>query len=660
MDFAVALVAVLAISLFFVTRFKLNAAVAPFFTISLIIIWMCLLGMLNLLVLSVWLILIFALFSLVWVFAIKKVPLKEVFTSFCTPGIVFFFVISIVFYITLRIKNPYFAVWDEFSFWGTAAKSVFVERQLYTFFTTSIPLSYPPSLPLWSFFVQFFGGTFSEWKAYLAYDILMMSVMTMLFARIKWKNIASILALSFFSVAILYVFWWTFEGRVLYCTTYADIPIGVVFGGSVLGYFLAGDNKAMRWLVPLAGITTLAFIKDTGMALGLIAAGVIAVDMVLSKDYPFETFLRSKKKWLRLIYPLTLFAAAVFAYLLWNAHFSAHTLLERTPNPYPYSFFELLAGKDDYFIEMMRRMTDALFVEQIVTFGTTFEMILVLTILPIVIGLFTGDKKRFIRITVFSLLMAAGFIAYYYFHAYLYTTVFTYRDYNLTGYGRYLSSHAAGWVIAVGGICFSELAAATPRLKKFNFAPAIAIVLLLACSNMFFLNVHPDQYVFTSYKVELGLHGIRQQMQDVYARYEDALTEDDRVYFVCQESNGGEYFYFNYEWIPTITIRAKGTGDFVSPDTPDEDLQGYQTQVGLNDFIDHLRETETTLVYVYHIDHYFFYEMRPIFTDWLTGAVDKTVFLYLVVDNGGDDFQLVPVNNAQHLEMLRAQYGITN
>lgn len=658
MDVLVAVLAILTLSLFFVVRFKLNAAVAPFFSIALIAVWLCLTGMLNLLVPGVLAVYAFAVFGLVWVFALKKVPLKEVAAQFFTPGIGFFIAVSVAFYIALSLRDPRFIAWDEFSFWGLAAKVVFVQRQLYTFVETSMVISYPPMLSVLSFFVQFFGNAFSEWKTYFAYDILMMSAMAMLFARVKWKQVLTVLALCFFGVAVLYIFWWTFESRLLYCTTYGDIPIGVVFGGCVLSYFMAGNNKAMRWLVPLVGITALAFMKDIGMALGLIAAAVITVDILISKEHPFGKVFGSNKKWLRALIPLALFAAAVLAYLVWNLHFKLTVQLERTPEAYIYTPWEVLTGKDPYFFNVVRYMTDVLFVNQIVTFGTVFEMCIILTVIPIFVGIFTFDKKRLLRLTVFSLLMLGSFFVFYYFHAYLYTTVFTFdRNYELHGYGRYLSSHVAGWVIAVVGICFSELA--KPKKPEWlGLKLATVIALLISLSNVYFLDVAPDQYVFTSSKLNVGLHGTRKEAQQLRDEYGDALRDDDRIYFICQGSSGGEFYFFNFDLYPCYVIQPYPPGDFVSMDTPQDALVGYEVRVDRALFVRDLRDNDADLVFILMMDQYFFDEMRLLFSDGLTGAADKSARLYLVVDRGGDDITMMPVHSEQHLEQMRLQYGV--
>ncbi|MEG2258812.1 MAG: hypothetical protein RSB78_01360 [Oscillospiraceae bacterium] len=213
MDFAVSFLAILAIAAFFIVRFKLNASVAPFASIALITLFLCYMGTFNLLMPAVYIIFAFAVFSLVYIFWIKRKELCSSVKAIFTPGMTFFIVASLGFLIAVGIKNPYFTFWDEFSFWGIAAKTLFEHQQVYTLFTSSmINISYPPGLPIFSFFMQCTSTVFREWRVYLAYDILIMSVMSMLFARVKWRNYITIPVLSFTAISCLYLFWYSFEG----------------------------------------------------------------------------------------------------------------------------------------------------------------------------------------------------------------------------------------------------------------------------------------------------------------------------------------------------------------------------------------------------------------------------------------------------------------
>lgn len=673
----------LAISLFLITRLRLNASIAPFFTILGISLTMCIFSMFNLLVVSVWLILAFAACCVIYIFVFSKVIVADVARQFFTPGMVFFIVTSVFFFIALDYRNPPFLIWDEFSFWGTAAKAVFQHNQLYTLFTSSmINNSYAPTLPLWSYFIQFFGMDFIEWKVYLAYDMLAMSVMAILFARLKWKNVITIVVLFAFSLTSLYMFWDAYN-LILYCTSYADLTIGVVFGGVILSYFFGSDNNLMRWIVTLVGLFTLPLIKDIGMALGLIAAGIIFIDMLISGNYPVKTLVKSEKKWTRILLPLLLFAVVLLSYNMWNVHYQAATGISRATVPYEYSVIEIFSGKDSYFNEIVDLMREMLQEEEVVSFWSINTMITVFTLIPIVTGALTLDKKKILRLAIFSVFMLGGFALYYLFMAYSYTAIFA-HDYQLPSLSRYLSTYFAGWLLATIGVCMSELV--VPKFKsaaksdratkpqciwyliksywhKLNrkglvtgtIAAALLVVFVFQCNT-----VPAEQYVFLSKKIEFhqsSQYIIRTNMQRFNGFY-DYITDNDRIYFICQESNGNEWFIFNYESMPAYTVNTLGGGNFIDPAMPDGEKLGlYDARVGRQDFIDYVRQERINLLYVYRVNDYFSETFGSMFTDELAGFYNGSVAFYYVVDNGGSDVTFAAIYQPHALEEMRAEYG---
>ena len=665
MDFFIALIAVAAISMFFVVRYKLNAAVAPFFTVMAITLAMCMLCMVGLLAVAGWVIYVFAIFCIVYVFVLKKTPVREVTKNLFTPGMVFFLMACTVLYVGLSIKSPAFIIWDEFSFWGTAAKAIFENRQMYTMFESSmINRSYPPALPIWSFFIQFFGRSFVEWKVYLAYDVMIMAVMSMLFSRVKWKNVASVVIFTVFGLTSLYTFWHTFEGTYLYTTSYADLQIGVLFGGVIMCYFWSDKDNLMRWVMALVGVMTLPMVKDIGFALAFVACGIILVDTVISGNYPTEKLFNSSKKIARAVLPMLLFAGVLLVYQLWAIHFQATQELSRAADPYEYSIVQMLAGQDERFNGILKSMLDLISVRQIVLFGTIKVMAVVLTVVPVLVSILTLDKKKIIRVGVFSLLMLGGFAAYYLFHAYAYAAIFRNEiGLQLESYQRYISSYCIGWLLASVGVCAFEIT--VPKIKKCRLVAAATVAALVFSSTFYYSFSskyphvpHPDQYFFTSSKIDVKsseIYGIRLAIREQLGDLKNEFDHDDRFYFICQQSDGGEWFLYNYEMMPAYTVGTYGGGNFVAPGTAEGT---YDIETTRADFIAYLRAEEVDYVHLFKLDDYFYEEFAPMFSDYISGYADRTAYIYMVVDNGGDDFMLVPVRNAEDLQQQKALMGV--
>ncbi len=657
MDFFISLLAILAISFFLCVRFKLNSAITPFVTIAGLTLFMCLFGILNLLYIAGLVVFAFAVFSLVYVFYLKRKELGASLKAFLTPGVAFFTAACIFFFFALKAEGASFLVWDEFSFWGTAAKNVFEHRQLYTLFESSmINISYPPALPVFSFFVQFFGGAFTEYKVYLAYSVIKMAVMTIFFARIDWKKPVSIIVTAFFSLACIYVFWWSLDGLIAYCTSYADYILGYVFAAPLLIYFSDDTRSLPKFFAVIVGLMLLPLTKDVGFALGLIAAAIITADMVLFKRYPTDTLFNKKSKLLLLIYPLLLFVTEIASYLSWTLHFNTVTHIPRVEVFYEYSALEIFTGKDPYFNTILSKMIAEIPTRQLFTIGTMLEMILLFTLLPVVISLFTKSKKQILRTSLMSFLMLCGFALYYVFMAYLYTAIFYHTaEYELISFGRYISSHVFGWMLVSFGVCMFEIT--KPFWKRFTLALGTGVCALLMAAHFYYCPVHPDQYVFTSWKVNAGMNDIRAYIQNTGGKFSKDLTVEDRIYFVCQESTGGEWFVYNYAMQPAYIIKTFGGGNFVPMDTSDATMPDYGVRANRENFSEYLREQEADFVYVYKTNDYFIDEFSSMFSDKLISFFDGSGGFYMVIDNGGSEVAFEAVGNNIALAQMRETFG---
>ncbi len=659
MDFFISLAAVAALTLFLIVRFKWNSAVAPFFTVLSVILFMCFCGLFGLLRVAGFLVYALALYSLYYVFVQKRAQIKESLRAFLQPGPVFFFVACTVFFFLIRAQLPAFRYWDEFSFWGIAGKTVFENGTLYTLCESSmINTSYPPGLSVIGYFFQFFGSYFTEWKFYLAYDVLHLAAVTVLFSRIRWKNIVSFVLTSFFALASIYLFLVTFDGMPYYCNAYADRIVGVLFGAALLCWFSDESRGFPRYLSAMGALMLLPYIKDIGFAFGLVGAVIIAFDMLVSKNYPSRTMCGRDKSYLRFLYAALMLAAVVFSYLSWTLHFNSVEHMARIEFPYKYSFMEIITGKDPYFLAILGRMIEALSTHQLVSFGPITDMLVVFFAVPLIGGLLTWDKKKFFRLCALSVELLGGFALYYVFQTYLYTAIFYHTpNYELVSFARYIGSYAIGWMYAAFGVLLFEVAA--PRFKKLSLAPGVALCALLLASHFYYTDVHPDQYVFTSPKLDMRLDGLRQLIQTDSRDFSRYLTAEDRLYFVCQESAGGEWFVFNYEFQPSFTVETFGGGYFVPMDTPDSEMPNYGKRADRENFAAFLLEEGVDYLYVLQTDEYFYDEFNEMFDDNLRLFYDNTVHVYRVVqDNGVMHF--VPLMKGAGIPTLNEQYGPTH
>ena len=726
MSFYLALLAIVSISLLLNRRFSVPSAAAPLFSIALITMFLCLAGMLNLLIAGVLIVYAAAAGSLIYVFIIKRRPIKELIAGFLTPGLVFFIVGSVFFFRLLAAKNAIFRDWDEFSFWGTAAKLLFLNNKLYTFFPASVTLSSPPALPVFSYFVQFFNRYFIEHQTYVAYDMMITAALSVMFSRVKWKNAPTILTLTAFSFIGIYAFFHASEGLRAYATAYSDMQIGFLFGGTVLIWYSFEKKGFARYFAALAMLSLLTYCKDVALSVALIAATIFACDTLISGEHPSDALLKkggaaeklaapgvlflisvvvllfvsetagfvmlavsvisaaalllvkrlsfsakmkkAAKILLRVFFILLPFITVVFLYRLWAFHYVAAVNVSRDPKLRA-SFADMLLGRNEYFNRVLAEMVRRFFENTLACFGTIFDMLVVFTLAPIAVSFLAKRRRNTLRLSALAVLASAGFLAYYLLHALLYVAIFpNYPElglpFDLESFNRYISSYAIGWMFAVIGVLFLDVAEPSFKRKLFTFVPAAAAALALIIAVFRYTPDHPDQYLITSEKVIVSESGVRGPMIKHLSKLKSAFTVEDRIFFVSFAKDGGEWFYFAYECYPAIAVREIGL--FVDPLTEDESLRDPETGefadrvIGMDreSFSEYLLKKNITFVYVnYRIDDYFLEEFSPMFEDQLALTFDDSARLYYVDGTSSDTVKLIPVHKADGIRALRETGG---
>lgn len=667
MDLIVSLVTITCYSVYLTRRGKLNASVTPFVTLCGIMIFLTAAGICDLLVPGMILVYAAALAAAVFTLVKEKDQWKQILAGVFQPGFVFFLAVTAFFWFELKARNAGFRVWDEFSFWGIAARAVYERRKVYTLFTSSmINISYPPGLPLNSFFLQFLSPFFCEWKTYTAYNMLAMAAVTPLFSRVRWKNPLWILATGGICYFGIYEFFYGLDGLVAYANAYADWIVGFCFGGVLLVWYCCETSGTARYLASMIAVMALPLVRDIGLALGLVASGIMVIDLFLDGRFPFREKKGKVGILLRFVDAGLLMLSVVASYLMWTIHFNLTIHIDRVTIPYPYSALQMLKGEDPHALEVWAEMVKAFSSRQFMNFGTPREMVIVFTAVATVLFLIAKDKKNKLRIGAYAVLNLFGFFVYFLFHAYMYTAIFDYPSgMSLICYERYVSSYAFGWYFSLIGLAASSVAEPYELKKlpeilaqRWKILPGLCVVLLALFSVWHFLPFPMKTLSITSDYVDISPNELIQLAQKNQRRFRSILTEDARIYVVAQDSSGGEWFLCNYAFMPAYTVTTMGGGNFVSQEIMDasKDSIFYRYMVVANkeNFAEFLRENDVDFLYIFSLNQYFMDEFAPMFNDGLMERIDGSVYLYAVHDMG-DSMEFVGVYSGdQYLELKEA------
>lgn len=265
-------------------KLKISTEESIFITTFGIVLLVYVLGLINLLSLSVYIIGLLTAVSFVYVFIAlikKKIKLTELFTL---PVLLFAFTMFVMWYF---IKDSKFSSIDEYMFWGYNLKEMLANSCLWASYKVEgIHLTYPPFIGILEYIFCKLNGGFSESVTYLTLDTLMLTSLMPLFKNEKYK------VKSFFKVvgtiAITYLALILFGYSIVNLSL--DCTLGILFG---VAMYLAFSLQSKEDFVTLAILlVSLTLLKTNGILL----AGIVIMQIFFKEIFIKESFKNVCKK----------------------------------------------------------------------------------------------------------------------------------------------------------------------------------------------------------------------------------------------------------------------------------------------------------------------------------------------------------------------------
>jgi len=264
-----ALVPIFAYAIVLKILFKKTSASCVFFSISFIISFLFLFGMLDLLAFGARALYYGGILGFLYLLFKYK---DDVLGFLKSLSIVIYIVVSFV-YLTLMGDTELF-FWDEFSHWGIYPKEMFYLNHLYDNNSVSAHKNYLPGMPLWQYFVLT-PLSYNEGSLYFAHFLILFGSLLVMYEKLKYNQIKWI---AFVFVAQIVVFA-TF-GHWL-SSIYVGHVMGSVFAGIIL-CFLSDKYKPYELALFIFPLIAMVLIKDIGLYFGLSFIG-ISILLLLTK-----------------------------------------------------------------------------------------------------------------------------------------------------------------------------------------------------------------------------------------------------------------------------------------------------------------------------------------------------------------------------------------
>lgn len=622
--------------------FYINSALTPIISLTTLICITMAFAMVGLLKPGVLIAYAIAvLFGAAAIYKSRK-DIKNTLAGFFSPGVILFCITSFAMLAFLYLRQPLMSEWDEFSFWGISQKLVKIHDSLYTYYKSSmIGNTTPPTLAVLSYFFQTFSAVFAEWKSFFAYDVMFFAAFSAFTAKFDKKSWSSAFMVYLFGFLIPYVF--EVYTKIIYLepvyiSTYADIPLGILFAAGVAVYFFS-QRKSTKDILPLVPILIfLTLVKDMGFALSCIIIFIIFFDLLLQKD-PF-VFLKIKGIFAKFAASFTMLGATAGAFIAWAIHMGKVMEVNR---------FELggetnmgmaqmvITGikelfspiKSEKFTIIQGQMVEAFFKSKISMLGSGVILVLIITTIFIFAWWLCKDKQDKNRVISLYITAFIGFIGYYVFHLFLYVYIFKDNAYGLTSYNRYIYPYYIGWMcFAIFALCL-----AVYKSKNFIFAKGLlfAFVLGVFCLFKYFVS-YENMFIECddrSFALRKNIGAKTEYLQDV-------IQEDDIIYCYSGGDNGERWFIYTFELAQNLVVQ----------DVPYLDVsslpQDQQMQAEKEHFLADIKKKKVTHILVDHTGELTHHVLKDLF-DVSTGEIGLNRVGYYEVKYEQDEVRFVLV-----------------
>ncbi len=612
----------LASSSLIVLYLNIKASLAPFLTLCFTTAVLALSAMLGGAYIAAIFILSFGLASLIPVI-IKIAKNPSLLLKFNDIGFYSFILLSLFIIALFSIRQPLFYEWDEFSFWGTAARIVSDSNLLYTVADNNlVGVTHPPALIMISYFFNFLGD-FAPFKTYIAYDILIFSgyaaIVGCFEAKLKHFSIVSLLLLVASPFIAMNLYGRSVQVLPGYMSAYADFPMGILLATSLLVYFCNTGNRLHALLASAAGLFILTLSKEMGFAFAMLGAGIIAADFIIAgRDISLIK---------RIVASLALIATPVIAFSSWSMHLAAAAGVNRfeVGGEQNLGMVELLitgvtelffpSARSDKFTQVFNNLWIMFINGKVMLIGSGLVVFLLVTFLMASAFIFTEDRKKRLSIVIYYVMTCLGCIAYNVFLGFTYVYVFKGDDgIGLVSYERYVMPYYTAWLLA-SFVYTIFIFRNRPRLH-FIVQPAI----VLATCSLFIVS----HYVTPSYYNYLNFpDSYFSPQRDTMNKVENAkqyFDSDSNIFYMHSADNGIGWFENYYYFLP-MHIDYSGGGDLARYDA--------------STLSEYIIEQEINIIFVDYLD----VDAEPIyislFSDSLVEYKEGRTYLYEVeiVDN---------------------------
>ncbi len=463
-------------------------------------------------------------------------------THLITPGLLACGLVGV--WVWLAHRNRLLSAWDEFSHWGLVVKNmVYFDRFGNSPDATTYFKGYPPGTALFQYLWCKLYGSFQDAYLIRATNVLSFSLLLPLFAKLNWKRCWAFVPLFFVMMCLPLTF---FSG--FYTELYVDALLGLLFAYILYSYFSADTMDSFLVAnLALAGFV-LTLTKAAGAGMALMAYLIIGMDWWRRRRHPEPTG-RWKGRFGFVCLPASLLAAK----MSWDWY------LKVTHTSQPWAgmkqltwpaVWEFLRGQaPDYRYTVLKNFIMAAWERPLQPYILPMNLIMWVLLLAAIAFLLlwlVKDKAQRRRLGVAAAGLFGGGVLYTTSLLILY--LFTYTQYEairLASYERYMGTYLLGALVF---LVFMTLQYALQQAEGRQVVHAMAAVM---AGMLLFTNLRPCAQVTIRRGASIQKTAqLRAPFASLYTFCQSLACDTDRLYVVCQQSDGKEYWIARYTATP--------------------------------------------------------------------------------------------------------------
>lgn len=576
------------------------------------------LGLVNLLGISIYIIIGTSIISIIYTIVKlkkKEVKIKELLTL---PTVVYVVTVVLIYFM---IKNVGFIMYDEYMFWGTNLKEMIYHSCLWgSNKIDGIHTTYPPFTAIIEYIFCMINGEFSESISYFGIITLMLTTLMPLFKNEKYTIKSFLKIISVIGITYIAIIFFNYN----IANLVVDCILGIIFAVTMFLIYKIKEKKDYITVIIL--LISLTLIKTNG----ILFAGIAIMQLFFIKI--FELIDKKERKVKNILKEISivriLLLTILTTYATWKIYYTLNG--KQVDDRHDKNYVENINIKE--FVNAITQNENASdrnkkiaksFIRKILKENITIKdkcdtaiFIFIITNIMLLIYMMVSKNKSKIFANFISINI--GFFLYMLTNLIIFMFVFQeYEGKMLMGFERYTQTYMLAMVLNIIYLIQEK--------TEYKRIIIMCVLMLLMPNGLQDIVNYSPQSVYTRHKEYIDNNIIIDKSKEVL----DTASKDDKVY-ILDYLEGGFIVHRMRYYISPIKTNLLYEYNITSKEDDIKEYEYHRTIITERDFMEKLKAEKYNYVYIISANDKFLEEYQNI----LSEEVKKELYDNIEVEDG--------------------------